>query len=92
MRNTDPKPRQATTATPNGQGASGQVVQRTDSQDATQTNSRRPRRVWLGLIGAAVFVGLILLGNHIATWAWIPVWVFLVQRRDLAFPDLRRAR
>ncbi len=65
---------------------------RTDGQTATRTHSRRPKRVWLGLTGAVVFVGLILLGNNIAAWVWIPVWVFLVQRRDLALPNLRRAR
>ena len=35
----------------------------------TKPAKRERRRTWLGVIGALVFVGLILLGSDIATWS-----------------------
>ena len=57
----------------------------TSTQGETITANTRGR-VWPALIGAVVFGTLLLLGSTIATWAWIPVWVFLVQRRYPVLP------
>jgi hypothetical protein len=52
-------------------------------QVAQQDNSRARKRVWIAIIGAVVFGGLTMLGSAIATWARIPVWMYLFSRGDV---------